>query len=485
MMTTFLVAVPLATACLIGFLLPAKSVRFIGWSAIFASSLDFLLALFIVPRVVSVGSTGPAFWLSLDALAAFLVLIITLVGFFASLYSVGYLQAEVEKGIIGPNRVRQYFLLFELFMFAMLLAVSTTHPVVMWIAIEATTLSTAFLISFYNKPSATEAAWKYLILNSLGLLLSLLGTLIFLALPQIQTGITDWSMLQASAASFHPLAVKIAFVFILVGYGTKVGLVPLHTWKPDTYAKAPTPMAGLLASVLINVALFGILRFKTVTDASIGTGFSSGLFVMFGTISIVLAALIIFIQKNYKRMLAYSGIEHAGIMALGFGFGGIGTFAALLHMLYHALVKAMLFFTAGNIFLKYSTTKMKQITGVLSVLPLSSVLFFGGFIAIAGLPPFGIFATKLLILSAGMMSYPWISGIVLFALAVVFFGFFRHVTAMLFGPIPQDIEPGESNMLTKIPIVLMAAIIIIVSFDLPETISSIVTAAAASLTQPF
>lgn len=480
MLLIFLIALPLLAACFIALLQP-KHARLIEASVFVSAAAGLILAILLIPSVLLSGSVQASSFFSLDPLGAFLALIITLVGFFVGIYSIGYLRAEARKKIIGPRRVRQYFLFLELFLFAMLLAVTTINPVVMWIAIEATTLSTAFLISFYNRPTAIEAAWKYLILNSLGLLLSLLGTLMFLALPEIKTGTLDWDALKSMAASLNPLAVKIAFIFILVGYGTKVGLVPLHTWKPDAYAKAPTPIAALLAGVLLNVAFFAILRFKSVADIAVGADFSSKLLIFFGIISILLAALMIFAQKNYKRLLAYSGIEHAGLLALGFGFGGLGVFAALLHMLYHALVKALLFFAVGNIFLKYSSTKMKNISGVFRALPLTAPLFFGGFIAIAGLPPFGIFTTKLLLLSSGMEQYPWIVGIVLFALAVVFFGFFQHVTAMFFGSLPEGIERGESDIFTQAMPLLLAALIIVLSWSFPEALRTLIEFAAYRL----
>lgn len=480
MLLTFLISLPLLAAVFIA-LLQAKHTRFIE-RAVIASSLGELgLVLFLLPSVVTNGSVEASTFFSLDPLGAFVALIIALVGFFASLYSVGYLRAEVAKSIIGPRRVRQYFLLLKLFFFAMFLAVATMSPVVMWIAIEATTLSTAFLISFYNKQSATEAAWKYLIINSLGLLLSLLGTLLFLALPELRDGSLTWQALRETATSMSPLVVKIAFIFILVGYGTKVGLVPLHTWKPDTYSKSPTPIAALLSGVLLNVAFLAILRFKGLADSALQSEFTGELLLFFGVLSIVFSALIIFIQKNYKRLLAYSSIEHAGLLALGFGFGGIGTFAALLHMLYHALGKALLFFAVGNVFLKYSSSKIEQVKGVLSVLPLSGPLLFMAFIAILGLPPFGLFTTEFMLLSTGMEQYSWVVLVVLLALAVVFFGFLKHLVAMLFGKAPEGIEKGESNVLTQVPILLLVSLFLVLSWYLPETLEQLIQLAANTL----
>lgn len=479
MLLTFLISTPLLAAVFIG-LLQKKHIRLIERVVMLSGALELGLVLSLIPLVVESGSVQASALFSLDAFGAFISLIIVLVGFFASLYSVGYLRAEVEKEIIGPRRVRQYFLLLKLFFFAMLLAVATTSPVVMWIAIEATTLSTAFLISFYNKQSATEAAWKYLITNSLGLLLSLLGTLLFLALPE--AGAHDesltWEALRDGVASMPPLVVKIAFIFVLVGYGTKVGFVPLHTWKPDAYSKTPTPIAALLSGVLLNVAFLAILRFKGVTDAVLQSDFAGGLLIFFGVLSIVFASLIIFIQKNYKRLLAYSGIEHAGLLALGFGFGGVGTFAALLHMFYHALGKAFIFFAVGNVFLKYSSSKIRQVRGMFHVLPLSAPVLFIAFIAVLGLPPFGLFVTEFLLLSAGMENYLWIVVLVLAMLAIVFFGFLKHFVAMLFGPVPEGVERGESNVWTQVPLLLMLALFLVLSWYLPEMLERLIQLSA-------
>lgn len=480
MILTLLISLPLLTALFIVFL-SAKHIRLIERVVFASSALELGIVLSLLPQVVDRGFVEASALFSLDPLGAFLALLITLSGFFTSLYSIGYLRAEVEKGIIGFRRVHQYYLLFKLFFFAMFLAVATTSPVVMWIAIEATTLSTAFLISFYNKQSATEAAWKYLIINSLGLLLSLLGTLLFLALPEAGEGSLSWQTLREGAASMSPLVVKIAFIFVLVGYGTKIGLVPLHTWKPDTYSKAPTPIAALLSGVLLSVAFLAILRFKGLTDSVLQSNFTGELLLFFGLLSVVFSALIIFVQKNYKRLLAYSSIEHAGLLALGFGFGGVGVFAALLHMLYHALGKTLIFFAVGNIFLKYSSTKMEHVTGMMKTLPLTAPVLFVAFIALIGLPPFGLFMTEFLLLSSGMERYPYIVALTLLALAIIFFGFFRNLIAMLFGTVPEGIVRGESNRLTQLPLVLILVLFLVLSWYIPETLTVLIQMAVESI----
>ena len=476
-----LVFVPFLTA-LLAFLLPAKKTRFIEAGVIMAAGIELALAVRCISVIAAGNLVRGTASLAIDSLSSFLILLIALVGFFVSLYSVGYLRTEVGKGIIGPRRVRQFFILLELFLFAMYLAVATVNPIITWIAIEATTLATAFLISFYNKPTATEAAWKYLILNSLGLLIGLLGTLVFIAILGDRSGAAIWSEMVASAGTVSPAAIKIAFVFILIGYGTKVGLVPLHAWLPDAHSKAPSPISALLSGVLLNVALFAVLRWKEAADVALGSDqFTGGLLIFFGLLSVFLAAFIIFVQQNYKRLLAYSSIEHMGLIVIGFGLGGVGTIAGLLHMLYHALAKSMLFLLAGNIFLRYSSTKLKNVSGLIEALPLSGPLFFAGILMLSGLPPFAIFMTKSLILSAGISFSPWLVGALLIVLSVMFFGLFRFVTKLAYGPVPEGIEQGEAHFLTQLPVILLFALLLVLSWYMPETLDTVL----ASIRETF
>ncbi|MFA5961090.1 MAG: proton-conducting transporter membrane subunit [Parcubacteria group bacterium] len=457
-----------------------KKIQPLNTIAILASSIELISALIVVSVVAQKGSYAWTPYLSIDPLGAILLLLVAIIGFVASWYSTGYLQVEVKKGIIGFHRVREYFILLHLFLLAMFFAISTTNPILMWVMIEATTLSTAFLISFYNKPSAMEAAWKYLIVNSVGLLLAFFGTLIFLypSFAAGNHGLVNWHALLVNASGLDPFVAKIAFIFILIGYGTKVGFVPMHTWLPDAHSKAPVPISSLLSGVLLNVAFLAILRFKVIVDLAVGANFSSQMLIFFGIISIIVAAAIIFIQKNYKRLLAYSSIEHMGVMALGFGFGGVGIFAAILHMIYHSLAKSILFLSAGNIFLKYSSTKIAKVKGVLKVLPVTSILFLIGFLAITGMPPFGIFVTEFSILSAGISSHPAVTIIALLALALIFVGFLRHVVAMIFGENEENVPVGESGVWTIFPVLILVVLLVYLSIFIPATINSLITSAS-------
>jgi len=280
--------------------------------------------------------------------------------------------------------------------------------------------------------------------------------------------------LTANAIHLDPLLAKIAFVFVLIGYGTKVGLAPMHTWKPDAYSKAPAPIGALLSSALLPIAFVIILRYKAITDIVVGPLFSQRLLVTFGLLSIAIAALIMFNAKNYKRLLAYSSIENAGVIALGFGFGGVGIFAAVLHLIYHSCVKVVLFLSSGNLLLKYNSAKIFNVKGALKVIPITSVLFIIGFLIVTGIPPFGIFMTKLYILSAGMKDHLFVSLLALFFLTLVFVSFLKHITTMFFGEKTEGVEKGENSVWLLIPQISMVIIIIILSFYLPSFLHTLI-----------
>jgi len=405
------------------------------------------------------------------------MLIIGLICLATTIYSVEYLRQETSKNIIGFTRVKQYFILLNLFLMSMFLAASANNPIFAWIFIEATTLSTAFLISFYNKPSSLEAAWKYLIINSIGLLLGFLGTLLYFTTTTNLGGndFVSWQFLQDNAHNFDPMVAKIAFIFVLIGYGTKVGLVPMHTWKPDAYSKAPAPIGALLSGALLPVAFAVILKLKVITDIAVGPLFSHNLLIFFGVLSIAVAALIMFNAKNYKRLLAYSSIENAGVMAFGFGLGGLGVFAATLHMIYHSFVKVVLFLSSGNLLLRYNSDKIKNVKGALSVVPVTSVLFISGFLIVTGTPPFGIFLTKMQILSVGINTHPVASIIALFFMAIVFIGFFKHVTSMFFEEKQVDIEISDKHIWLIIPPLIFLVLVFGLSFYIPPFLYTLIS----------
>lgn len=473
MLIFLFIILPLFSA--IAALVLKKHLGAIGIITIVSSALQVIISLFIAGGVLQNGSYSfdPIF--RIDALAALLLFITSLVGFASVLYNKTYVREEIAKGIIGLRRGRQSYMLINLFLLAMFSAIASTNPILTWISIEATTLSTVFLISFYNKPSAIEAAWKYLVINSIGLLLAFLGTIIYLAVasPLVGNDFITWQDLIAVSSKLNPDVIKIAFIFVLIGYGTKVGLAPMHTWLPDAHGKAPAPISALLSGALLNIALVIVLRFKIITDKVIGPSFSQSILITFGLLSITFAALIILNQKNYKRLLAYSSIEHMGIIVLGFGFGGLGIYAGLLHMLYHSLTKSAMFLLSGNIFLKYSTTKIIKVMGMLRVLPQTSVLFILGFLSLTGVPPFGTFLTKFYILSVGMHTHPYITILITFLLAIVFVGFLKSVSAMLFDEPSEDITKKEYGVFSLLPSAMLLGFMIYCSLILPGWIQGL------------
>ena len=442
-----------------------------------ASFVAFISSVFIALKVSVFGIYTPLVFLSVDSLGSIIMLIIGLICLATTIYSVEYLRQETSKNIIGFTRVKQYFILLNLFLMSMFLAASANNPIFAWIFIEATTLSTAFLISFYNKPSSLEAAWKYLIINSIGLLLGFLGTLLYFTTTTNLGGndFVSWQFLQDNAHNFDPMVAKIAFIFVLIGYGTKVGLVPMHTWKPDAYSKAPAPIGALLSGALLPVAFAVILKLKVITDIAVGPLFSHNLLIFFGVLSIAVAALIMFNAKNYKRLLAYSSIENAGVMAFGFGLGGLGVFAATLHMIYHSFVKVVLFLSSGNLLLRYNSDKIKNVKGALSVVPVTSVLFISGFLIVTGTPPFGIFLTKMQILSVGINTHPVASIIALFFMAIVFIGFFKHVTSMFFEEKQVDIEISDKHIWLIIPPLIFLVLVFGLSFYIPPFLYTLIS----------
>lgn len=419
-----------------------------------------------------------------DALSAYMIAIISFIGLAAAIYSTSYIGQEYRHGEVGLPRLRLYYLLFHIFIFTMLLVCVTVNLGIMWIAIEATTLASAFLVGYYNRDTSIEAAWKYIIICSVGITLALLGTILLYASSINALGETsdalNWPTLAANAMSLDPALLKIAFILVIIGYGTKVGLAPMHTWLPDAHSEAPSPVSGLLSAVLLNCAMYGILRYHIIASEALGPGFSDTLLLLFGLLSLATAAIFIISQKDYKRLLAYSSIEHMGIMAIGFGIGGIGVFGALLHMLNHALTKSMLFFGAGNILHKYRTKSIDEVRGVATIMPITAALFIGGALAITGSPPFGIFVSEILILKAGLDTGNYLVSILyLGLLAAIFAGFIYHVGKMAFGePSPGRIK-GETGYVGLAVMAILLLITLALGLYIPPELSDVITKIAA------
>ena len=460
-----LLAIPLLAAGLIGLVRSRALMEMIhALAAIGALGIGIAIAwsVWTGAPLVALGE-----FLRVDALSALMVLVITLLGAIAALYALGFMRAEFDDAHLG--RARLFFSLFHLFIFTMLLAVTTDNLGVMWIAIEGTTLATVFLVNLHNTRTSLEAAYKYLIVSSVGIALAFVGTALMYYAGATQGEIAvEWSVLRGAAASLNPQVVRLAFVFILIGYGTKAGLAPMHTWLPDAHSEAPAPISALMSGVLLNVGLYALMRFKAVTDAAVGVEFASRLMMGIGLLSLAVAAIFLLTQRNYKRMLAYSSVEHIGIICLGLGFGGYwGTLGALLHLVNHALAKSLLFILSGNILLKYHTTEIRDVRGLLRAAPWTGALFLAGTLALIGLPPFAPFISEFIIFRAGLESNAWVAGAGIVLLVVVFAGMLASVNRMLYGASPEAMPCGDALKWSLAPLAINFALLLILGLTLP------------------
>jgi hydrogenase-4 component F len=396
------------------------------------------------------GSTPSAFGeaLRVDGLSALVLVLSALVGLLSGAYSVGYLRRNDARGLVSPWRRREFDALVPLYVFAMLLVTVSNNLGILWIAVELTTLVSVFLVAFHNRDTSLEAAWKFLVLGSLGLAFALLGTVLLFASGRGVLGegmsALHWTRLVAAADELHPFTLKLGVVFALVGYGTKAGLAPMHTWKPDAYREAPSPTGLLMAVGMLNGAVYCLLRVHLIAKAALGPEFSGGLLLVLGLLSVAVATPFILIQWNLKRLLAYSSVEHVGIMALAVGLGAeAATFGALLHMTYHTLAKPLSFFAAGTLAQLHGSSDFDAIgPGTLGRAPVASSLFVLAVVIITGSPPFGIFFSEMTILKAGFTGpHTLATSVFLGCLVLLFCGFFYQVGRLVLGAQPATQGP--------------------------------------------
>jgi formate hydrogenlyase subunit 3/multisubunit Na+/H+ antiporter MnhD subunit len=403
------------------------------------SLVTFVAAALLTRDIVASGSSfafGKLFFV--DPLNGFLVALTAFVGLTTALFSRPYMRVERDHGKMTPRRMRLYHSMYQLFMFTMFLALMTNNMGILWVAMEGATLATVLLVSVYRTAASLEAAWKYFILCGVGIALALFGTiLLYLAAFRALGGGGEallWTNLNEARRLLEPAVMSLAFVFLLVGYGTKMGLAPLHSWLPDAHAEGPTPISAVLSGLLLNVALYAVLRFKVLADGALQSGLPGKLLIGFGLVSVVVATFSLSRQKDIKRMFSYSSIEHMGLMTFAFGLGGpIASYAGLLHMTVHSLVKSAIFFTVGHAAQKAGTQVMDNIRGLVKVSPTVGWGMLLGSLAILGMPPFGVFASEFLIVTTAMRELPWSTAILLLALGVAFASIFGRVLPMVFG----------------------------------------------------
>ena len=424
----------------------------------------FLSATALTVRVIS---HGPLLVLDrlffVDSFNVFLVALTAFVGFTTSIFSRQYMRIERDSGRLTPARLRLYHSMFQVFNFTMLLALLTNNMGILWVAMEAATLATVLLVSLYRTPASLEAAWKYFILCGVGIAQALFGTiLLYFAAEKLlgaEGGALLWTELNTVKSQLEPTVLSLAFVFLLVGYGTKVGLVPLHNWLPDAHAEGPTPVSAVLSGLLLNVALYAVVRCKVLVDGSLQTSFAKGLMMGFGMLSVVVAAFLLSRQKDIKRLFAYSSIEHMGIITFAFGMGGpVANFAGLLHMTVHSLTKSAIFFAVGHAAQKTGTQLIDGIRGLITISPTIGWGLVLATLAILGMPPFGVFASEFLILTTAIHDQPWATPLLLVSLGVAFAAVFSKVQPMVFGEttakrLPH--RPAMSPVFVHLAIVLM------------------------------
>jgi hydrogenase-4 component F len=464
-----------------------RSQRVMEWLNVLAFAIALALGIRLLPQVLAHGVvTEWKQFLYADALSAWMVLLISVVSLGASLYAGRYFRRDLAVGVVTPGRVKEFFVLTPLFATGMFLVVLANNLGVMWFALEATALSSVLLVALYNRKTSLEAAWKYVILGSLGLALALFATVFTYAaaighsesekLPSF-----NWSHFMSVAGQLDQRLIKLAFVFALVGYGTKAGLAPMHTWLPDAHSEAPTPTSAMLSGVSLKIALYALLRFHILTTQCLDTGFSRTLLLCFGLFSMFLAAPFILVQTNLKRLLAYSSLEHVGLICAGIGLNTpVTIFGALLHMGYHALTKPVLFFAAGNIHQTFHSLEMRVIgRGVVKILPVTVLLMGLAAVAATGLPPFGLFYSELTVISGGFAAgRTVISVLVLVALVGAFCGILKQLTRVMLGT-PKVARTSDATACDGVPaMALLLGGLLVFSVWLPAPVLRLIHQAA-------
>jgi hydrogenase-4 component F len=456
--------IPLIAAALFA---AVPNYRIAARSNIAAAGLTLICALSLF-----VAKPQPGAYLLVDDLNGTFIVLTTFVGFTTSIFSASYIGHELEIGRLTPPFVRFYHAMYQVLMFAMNLALTANNIGLMWVAIELATLTTVMMVGIYRTHEALEAAWKYFILGSVGIALALFGTILvyMAARPVVGEGLDAmvWSVLVTRADGFDPALLDVAFVFLLLGYGTKIGLAPLHAWLPDAHAEGPTPISAVLSGLLLNVALYALLRFKmllAVNPAAIAPG---PLMVTLGLVSLVFAAFMLYRRRDIKRMFAYSSIEHMGIITFAFGMGGpLANFAGLLHMTMHSLTKSAIFFAVGHVAQVKGTQRIADMGGLTETHPVLGWTLILGVVAIAGLPPLGIFMSEFLVVSSTFARAPVLALVLVFGILVGFAALFLRLNAIVFG---EPRGPSEKAKASYLPMFAHLALVLIAGIYLPPAL---------------
>ena len=448
--------------------------KLISWINIILAIISTSIVLHTcVPVFIDYTVTDYGLWY-IDGLSALFIIITSVVALSVALYSHGYMGFEREELILKMKQEKNFYVLINLFVAVMLTLFTVSSLGILWILIEATTLVTTFLVGFYHNEHSTEAAWKYLIICSVGITLALVGISMVYAstvgVVKDESTALNWDVLVSVAANLDPVLMKTAMALIIIGFGTKVGFAPMHTWLPDAHSQAPTPVSALLSATLLNCALYSILRFYIVSEITI-PGFAQNLILIFGILSLIIAAAFIMISKDIKRMLAYSSIENMGIIAIGFGIGTeMSIFAALFMVMAHSFTKPILFFSAGNIMQQYGTKDMAAIKGLREKMPFTAFMLSIGSFAILGMPVFASFVGELMLMMSALDSgLWWITAILIVLLLAIFAGFMMRVIPMVGGHTDKDVKDPKGITRT-LSFLMLTGLIAIFGLFMPDSI---------------
>ena len=454
--------IPLLAAGILALLPYYRAAALVNVGATFLTLLAALSLLFTPPPPATA-------YLLVDELNIVFIALGSFVGFTTSVFSASYIGHELEIGRLTPSYLRFYHAMYQILMFAMNLALLANNIGLMWVAIEIATLTTVMMVGIYRTHEALEAAWKYFILGSVGIGLALFGTILVYvaAQPVIGEGVGSmvWTQLVAKAGAFDPALLNVAFVFLLLGYGTKVGLAPLHAWLPDAHAEGPTPISAVLSGLLLNVALYAVLRFKMLMAANAAAVAPGPLMVTLGLISVIFAAFMLYRRRDIKRLFAYSSIEHMGIIVFAFGMGGpLANFAGLLHMTMHSLTKSGIFFTVGHVAQVKGTQRIAEIGGLTETHAWLGWSLVIGVVAIAGLPPFGIFMSEFLVVSSSFARSPLLALLLVFGLLVALSALVLRLNSIAFG---EPRGPSARVEASYAPLIAHFALVLAIGIYLP------------------
>ncbi|MBF0153117.1 MAG: hydrogenase 4 subunit F [Magnetococcales bacterium] len=446
-------------------LLMIPGYRLGSWINVLSTAITFMMGLFLffTPHFAS----GLLF---VDAFNVYLIALNTLVGLTTSIFSATYIAHELETGHLTPNQLRFYHAMYQALMAAMNLALASNNIGLMWVGLEVATITTVVMVGIYRTPDAVEAAWKYFILGSVGIALAFFGTILIylVAQPVVGEGMAamTWTNLVASSSRMDPRLLSLAFVFLLVGFGTKVGLAPLHAWLPDAHAEGPTPISAVLSGLLLNVALYAVLRFKMILAGNPDSLAPGPILMFMGLLSLLFAGFMLYQRKDIKRLFAYSSIEHMGIITFAFGMGGaLANFAGLLHMTMHSLTKSAIFFAVGHVSQAKETKDMDAIHGLSESHPTLAWGLALGVVAIAGLPPFGIFASEFVLVTTTFSREPLLAIILVIGLLVAFGALLFRLQELLFGEPVGTSKPLQASLL---PLFAHLALVLWAGLHLPD-----------------